>query len=283
MECHDNMPTVVVIGNSPTALISELGDQINNFDKVIRVNKCVTAGYEKFIGTKTDIWSTTTTRRWNNFFPNEIIDKRIWFRSSRTLDHMSKKGQLSQISKELGYDPRIDMLFKEASADKLLIDFFKEFDIEEIKSRMIFRGPDHFIRPTDIVNDRSDEAILNYTTIKYWLRTLNYEPCTGLLTILRAVAEFEKVAILGFTFSTDDINGGSFEYYRKDEISNKTNLTSDEHSKNQKEGSSSIAEGMKKINLLKSLVDKGKIILLNPDELNGIKIDVVDRKVIRVR
>ena len=279
----NDLPDVVVIGNSPTALLHEFGELIDSFDKVIRVNKCVTEGYEKFIGTKTSIWSTTTNKRWEGFFPPVISDFRVWLRSRRTFEEMINNRHMPAIAESLGHDIIIDMLFKEIHADKLIIDFFREFSLDDIKSRIVFSGPDHFIKPSDVTNTRSDKDILKYTYRKYWLRSLNYEPCTGLLTILRAISEFKRVAILGFTFSTDDINGGSFEYYRKDEVSDKSQLTSGEHLKNQKNGSSSLEEGTKRMSIIKRLVDEGKIVPLNPEELCGIKIDIVNRTVVKAR
>lgn len=49
---------ICVVGNSPKALKKQMGDTINQFDKVIRINDFVIKGYERFIGTKSDIWVT---------------------------------------------------------------------------------------------------------------------------------------------------------------------------------------------------------------------------------
>ncbi|WP_082573006.1 glycosyltransferase family 29 protein [Ensifer sp. Root558] len=45
---------VLVVGNAPTLLEREIGDKIDKFDVVIRVNNFRTGGYEKFVGSKTD-------------------------------------------------------------------------------------------------------------------------------------------------------------------------------------------------------------------------------------
>lgn len=50
----DKTIKVLVLGNAPTLLDRELGKDIDRFDTVIRVNNFRVAGYEKYVGTKTD-------------------------------------------------------------------------------------------------------------------------------------------------------------------------------------------------------------------------------------
>ena len=40
---------VIIIGNSPSILEDECGDIIDSYDIVIRVNRCITKGFEKNI------------------------------------------------------------------------------------------------------------------------------------------------------------------------------------------------------------------------------------------
>ena len=47
----------IVIGNSATLLLKENGSLIDGFKHVIRLNSYITEGYEKFVGSKTDIWA----------------------------------------------------------------------------------------------------------------------------------------------------------------------------------------------------------------------------------
>lgn len=47
---------VVVIGNGPSGLKKEIGAIINSADTVIRINAYQTAGFESYVGSKTDIW-----------------------------------------------------------------------------------------------------------------------------------------------------------------------------------------------------------------------------------
>lgn len=89
-ELYDNSK-VIIIGNSPNVLENEYGSIIDSYDIVIRINKCVTKGYEKYIGSKLDIWSTS--HNWSKWYGKDYIPsqhlniKQIWKRTSRTKLH----------------------------------------------------------------------------------------------------------------------------------------------------------------------------------------------------
>ena len=51
-EYHPIDKKVIVVGNSPSILEKEYGEIIDSYDVVIRVNRCITKGYEKYIGKK---------------------------------------------------------------------------------------------------------------------------------------------------------------------------------------------------------------------------------------
>lgn len=48
--------SVLIIGNSPEVFNKSLGEKIDEFDHVVRINAFEIEGYEKFVGTKTTIW-----------------------------------------------------------------------------------------------------------------------------------------------------------------------------------------------------------------------------------
>jgi len=53
---------ILLVGNGPSALAKELGNEIDTFDgKVVRFSDFRTNGYEKHVGTRTDIWITTAS------------------------------------------------------------------------------------------------------------------------------------------------------------------------------------------------------------------------------
>ena len=56
----NNPETCIIVGNGTSVLDFELGDKVDDFDTVIRFNAYRIDGYEKHVGTKTDIWATCT-------------------------------------------------------------------------------------------------------------------------------------------------------------------------------------------------------------------------------
>lgn len=71
------MNKIILIGNGPSVLRHELGENIDKFDIVVRFNNFKIKGYEKNIGTKTNYWFT-----WCHFNVDNIknLDK-IYFHS----------------------------------------------------------------------------------------------------------------------------------------------------------------------------------------------------------
>ena len=48
--------SILIVGNGPSAAKYDLGERIDGFDRVIRINNYVTSGLESRVGSKTDIW-----------------------------------------------------------------------------------------------------------------------------------------------------------------------------------------------------------------------------------
>jgi len=83
---------VIIVGNSPSILSQELGETVDAHDVVIRINRCVTKGYEKHIGKKINIWATTSNENVDNFIPDDYnkLDH-IWARTWRLLSDKHTK------------------------------------------------------------------------------------------------------------------------------------------------------------------------------------------------
>ena len=80
----DTTSRVIIIGNSPSILLQEYGELIDSYDVVIRVNRCVTKGFEKYIGKKIDIWATTRTDNIDDFVPENYSEiKYLWKRTPK--------------------------------------------------------------------------------------------------------------------------------------------------------------------------------------------------------
>ncbi len=48
--------SILIVGNGPSAAGHELGQEIDNFDQIVRINNFVTQGMETRVGSRTDIW-----------------------------------------------------------------------------------------------------------------------------------------------------------------------------------------------------------------------------------
>ncbi len=48
--------SLLIMGNGPSAATYDLGQRIDNFDQVVRINNFVTTGLESRVGSRTDIW-----------------------------------------------------------------------------------------------------------------------------------------------------------------------------------------------------------------------------------
>ncbi len=48
---------IILVGNGPIVCNYDIGDKIDQFDKVVRFNNFETKNYEKHVGTKIDLWS----------------------------------------------------------------------------------------------------------------------------------------------------------------------------------------------------------------------------------
>ncbi len=54
-----NPASVILVGNGPSVLLrGECGAEIDAFDQVVRFNWFAIRGFERFVGTRTDLWST---------------------------------------------------------------------------------------------------------------------------------------------------------------------------------------------------------------------------------
>tara|TARA_R100001460_G_scaffold4800_4_gene13561 strand:- start:29533 stop:30558 length:1026 start_codon:yes stop_codon:yes gene_type:complete len=70
---------VLLVGNGTSILDKELGEEIDSFDEVVRFNSFTTKGYEKYTGSKTNVWFTCMDKHIEdiNEFDNVICHS--WF------------------------------------------------------------------------------------------------------------------------------------------------------------------------------------------------------------
>jgi hypothetical protein len=61
-----NCNNIIIVGNAASLLSRQNGHKINTFDCVVRMGNCITAGYEKYVGEKTDIYRASWDRLLHN-------------------------------------------------------------------------------------------------------------------------------------------------------------------------------------------------------------------------
>jgi len=246
MNVVDKSSSVIIVGNSPSVLSEEYGSVIDSYDIVIRVNKCVTRGYEKFIGKKTDIWATTKTNNYGSkdFVPDNYQKLRgLWLRSTRLAKGKKPNHRMIHLPEDFP-DISHHIMYKTKESKKAFTPILKIYGLDN-----------------------------------------PHEPCTGLLTILTSLLFYEDITVHGFTFYTEQQDKRATAYYRENELGDSEKHPEDElWQKNRESGFASQEKGRKKLKLLKALINHEAVLkniavgqnmihdgkpikILNPDEL----------------
>ena len=220
---------VIIVGNSPSILLQEYGELIDSYDVVIRLNRCVTEGFEKNIGKKIDIWATARTDWYNTYayVPENYKDiKYLWVRTRRSDPNGKDRDDTTPL--------------------KLPEDFPKK------------------VRNECYVMYKHGSWFLNFQSFLKPYK-LQHEPCTGLLTILAACRFYDDITVHGFTFGahSDDEHRISC-YYRESELESDVSgslLTHPEdplwYSKKNRRTIGTRSHAVKKREILKELIENG--------------------------
>jgi len=242
----NKMKKLIVIGNSPTIFLENLGSQINQFDTVVRINKCKTENYKEKIGEKISIWACTKPENNDYFLPKEY-DKinEIWFRTKKSINDFKKSNEYFGLSSS------------EVIKDKKVVILYDKNKTRPRDNASYFRSV------TNSLKTKGVEIELKS------LKEMSYEPCTGLLTILKAIEYFSDthdIYLLGFTFGLESPEKEFYEYYRIDEVNEVKDMTT----KNAKNDISlnyfNISDSLIKLNFIKQLAKNKKIKFLSKKE-----------------
>jgi len=160
----------IVVGGSPSILEYGLGEKIDSFDRVIRVNSCPVKGIESHVGSKTNIWVTSLTmqkcldeKRWGKlFFPNQLLDSEVWFRTEHTM---------------FNYKQLLD------------INFDRKINCRILKYKKPRKWKIQEIQKNDIFSRNTNADIPN-----------KFHLTTGVYAIIAALQLYKKVQCVGFTF-----------------------------------------------------------------------------------
>lgn len=83
---------IILVGNGPSLLEREMGNEIDEYDIVIRFNKYKTEGYEVQVGQKIDIWCLDTQHFKELFNKKKLREpKEIWVLPSARYEDNTEK------------------------------------------------------------------------------------------------------------------------------------------------------------------------------------------------
>ena len=218
---YEKNKKVIIIGNSPSILEKEYGDIIDGFDTVIRINRCVTEGFEQFIGSKTSIWATSSWCLEKNpdnlesessklnlpyFFPPNIKDlTSIWYRTPRTRDDFIR--DYSKLYKEIENKDNYYIMWKTQEFYNNFSEFCNSKD-EEFH-QIIKSSP------------KKKEQIKKKNPLEFVLKNSKSDFDTGLMAILTSTLFFDNITLYGFDFYSEKNSGqpqGNITgYYRESE------------------------------------------------------------------
>lgn len=69
---------LIIVGNGSSVLDKENGSLINSFDNVVRFNSYKIKNFEKYVGTKTDIWITVNAAHINEIQSYKRVIEHSW-------------------------------------------------------------------------------------------------------------------------------------------------------------------------------------------------------------
>jgi hypothetical protein len=175
----------IIIGNGSSVFQKENGHKVDNFDYVVRMGDAPRIkGYEKYVGTKTDMYRI----KWFNMFYTEASLNTAWFGEPRdTFDFDITQCDILSICQDPDqyketsqttqryYDVSLNRSFLLPIGDRYLHDFcIEKFNL---KQKWCFFNVD------DNAELMSKMQLLHYTTDKVSISERWIEPSGGLCTI----------------------------------------------------------------------------------------------------
>lgn len=98
MASYNKKYDCIVVGNSPSLVGTNLGDVIDSYKTIIRVNMCNVPALYHDTGSKTHIWATSLYERAHEKFemskseidshiPPNVLNKEVWYRHDASKDY----------------------------------------------------------------------------------------------------------------------------------------------------------------------------------------------------
>jgi hypothetical protein len=224
----------IVVGTSPSLTWYPLGQCIDRFKTVIRVNKCFQDGMEKYTGHNIDIWATTGNHRWNWWTPLE----------ENLITYENK-----QVSTIREIWTRVTK-------------FASFFEKEPAKSQ------EKFWNGSYVSMSRENKRTLLSGNKTLRIEFGNKVP-TGLLTLDTALHFYDRITIIGHTFflESQDTDGkwAHYDFYSD-------NKETEQHRENGKHLGKEWFE--KCLEWVQQKIEEEKIVLLNPYEYDNLRVKI---------
>lgn len=139
------MKSVLLIGNGGSLKGSGLGNKIDEFDEVIRINEGKTKGWEEDAGTKFTIWATFNPQKkfikyYGNYRNMGYNDEQI----ADMLSGVKEIWYISPVSKYLHMWPQMNRLYRKMKIDDAIIRLESE-DSRQIISHIVNHPTTGFI------------------------------------------------------------------------------------------------------------------------------------------
>ena len=121
---------LIIVGNGSSVLDKENGSLIDSFDNVVRFNSYKIKNFEKYVGTKTDIWITVNAAHINEIQSYKRVIEHSW-QWSEDKDKIFQKikklrSDCLKIPKELVRNKEPLKFIKSPSTGLIAIQFFLE-------------------------------------------------------------------------------------------------------------------------------------------------------------
>lgn len=113
--------SIIIVGNGTSLLDSENGNLIDSYDVVLRFNMFEIAGYEKYVGTKTDIWYSVIGLNKKSFRASIPYSKIYWMSWEWNVDSDKKYQEYCEFFKEKNI--YVEKVSKEVQDE--IVDYFE--------------------------------------------------------------------------------------------------------------------------------------------------------------
>lgn len=184
----------IFVSNSPIVLEKKLGSIIDTYDIVIRCNNFEIEGYEEYVGTKTDIWSTITGGS-ISMKSNPKYPIRSWMAYHK--NKLKPFTEIWTVREETGSN-----LFKDTS------DLLAHFENKDTIHRFLHKKLNNE-KKLEYVSKFIEDNCNKLTKISGPKNKRYAAPGTGFLTILNAIELFGELTLYGNSFFMDDVSVNS--------------------------------------------------------------------------